>query len=263
MKNNNICKFVSSPLPTTLSTSCFVRETTQATMKIPFKLEKYRMILITQGQGTFIFDNQAVNFKSGNLIFGFSEELFYLSEGADVSYTYIDFSGVKASELLHRFDVNKHTRIFEGFDGLIPIWEESLFRATEQSIDLAAESILLYTFFHLYGNTTERNSTIAKIIELSEEYFSDADLSITEIAKSLGYNEKYLSHLFKEKMGVNYSEYLRSLRIRHAKSLFDHGLDSVKNVAILSGFHDPLYFSNVFKKVVGLSPREYINKNAN
>ena len=58
-------------------------------------------------------------------------------------------------------------------------------------------------------------------------------------------------------MGITYSEYLRNLRIRYAASLFDHGIDSVKNVAFLSGFTDPMYFSGVFKKVTGLSPKEY------
>jgi two-component system response regulator YesN len=50
------------------------------------------------------------------------------------------------------------------------------------------------------------------------------------------------------------------MRIKYAVSLFDHGLDSIKNVALLSGFFDPLYFSSVFKQVVGVSPTEYKNR---
>ena len=84
------------------------------------------------------------------------------------------------------------------------------------------------------------------------------------IADELSYNSKYISHIFKEKMGISYSEYLRSLRLKFAVSLFDRGLDSVKNVALLSGFSDPLYFSTVFKKGMGVSPKEYRElKNSN
>ena len=61
-------------------------------------------------------------------------------------------------------------------------------------------------------------------------------------------------------MSIGYSEYLRTLRIKYAVSLFDHGIDSVKNVALLSGFQDPLYFSSVFKNVIGISPTQYIGK---
>ena len=58
-------------------------------------------------------------------------------------------------------------------------------------------------------------------------------------------------------MGLGYSEHLRNMRIKYAVSLLEHGIDSVKNVALLSGFSDPLYFSSVFKKTVGVSPRDY------
>ena len=48
------------------------------------------------------------------------------------------------------------------------------------------------------------------------------------------------------------------LRIKYAVSLLEHGIGSVKNVAFLSGFSDPMYFSTVFKKVVGVSPKDYM-----
>jgi two-component system response regulator YesN len=62
-------------------------------------------------------------------------------------------------------------------------------------------------------------------------------------------------------MNVCYSEYLRNLRIKYAIALLDNGIDSIKNVAILSGFSDPLYFSSVFKKMVGVSPKDYKDTN--
>ena len=59
-------------------------------------------------------------------------------------------------------------------------------------------------------------------------------------------------------MNISYSEYLRSVRLKYAVTLFDHGIDSVKNVALLSGFSDPLYFSKVFKDTIGVSPTVYV-----
>ncbi|MBQ7090968.1 MAG: helix-turn-helix transcriptional regulator, partial [Clostridia bacterium] len=103
-------------------------------------------------------------------------------------------------------------------------------------------------------------AVINRVIAFSEKRFTDPALSLATLAEELGYNAKYLSHLFKERMGLGYAEYLRSLRVKFAVSLFDHGIDSVKNVAALSGFSDPLYFSTVFKKTVGVSPKEYKNK---
>ena len=61
-------------------------------------------------------------------------------------------------------------------------------------------------------------------------------------------------------MGIGYAQYLRNLRIKHAITLFENGIDSVKNVAFLSGFSDALYFSSVFKAELGMSPAEYKRK---
>ena len=111
-------------------------------------------------------------------------------------------------------------------------------------------------------NTTcnEQNTLVQQIIDITEENFSNPQLSISIIAKELAYNAKYISHLFKQKMGVGYTEYLRMHRINYAIMLLDHGIDSVKNIASLSGFSNPMYFSSVFKQTVGVSPSEYNSK---
>ena len=170
---------------------------------------------------------------------------------------YIDFGGARADTLFSRFCINRINRLFAGFEGLIPLWHDSLCRASDINLDLVSEGILLYTFSRMAVDNDEKNSIINRIVEITEENFTDPELSVTALAKELSYNAKYISHLFKEKTGISYSEHLRNLRIKYAVSLLEHGIDSVKNVALLSGFTDPLYFSTVFKKTVGVSPKDY------
>lgn len=254
----NLCKFPISYLQDSLSITNYVRETNIETMKEKNHLKLNRMLLIVQGEGIFEFDGDTVPFRSGNLIFGFINEAFYLVKGTDVEYMYMDFQGARADELFRRFSINKFNRSFSGFDGLIPLWDDSLSRASEKTLDLASESILLYTFSRMFADTSERSSIVREVVRLTEENFTDPTLSISSIADSLTYNSKYLSHIFKEQMHVPYSKYLQSIRLKYAIALLDRGLDSIKNVAFLSGFSDPLYFSNVFKKQIGVSPKEYI-----
>lgn len=130
----------------------------------------------------------------------------------------------------------------------------------QENIDIVAESVLLYVFSRLSANRSAQDAAIQKIIDMTEEHFRDPDLSLAQIATEIGYNPKYLSHYFKKKMNVTYSEYLRSFRFKYAISLFELGISSVKNVALLSGFSDPLYFSSTFKKAIGISPKEFILK---
>ena len=257
MKNRNICKFTAAPIASQLVVSCFVLETNANTMSKLSQISSNRVILVTQGEGSIFIDGAEIPYFSGELLFVFRGERFRIDPKTETSYMYIDFGGTRADELLRRFDIRTVNRRFDGFDGLIPLWSESLSRADEETIDLASESILLYSFSRLTVNSIKDNGLVSKILEITEEEFRNSDLSLSVIAEELSYNPKYLSGVFKRKMGVGYAEYLRTLRIKYAISLFDHGIDSIKNVSFLSGFSDPLYFSSVFKKDVGVSPSEY------
>lgn len=257
MKNRNICKFINDPTYDRLEVHRFIYESDPDVMKIEYRLEHHRAILVRHGKGTFKISNFPVSFDAGSLVFCFRGEVFTVENDGACEYMYIDFDGTRADALFRRFGISKADRSFAGFDGLIPLWHNSLSGASQMNIDLAAESVLIYTFSRLSGIPQEQSNIINKIVEISEVQFGNPDLSIAAISEELAYNPKYISHIFKEKMGVSYSEYLRTLRIKYAISLFDHGIDSVKNVAFLSGFTDPLYFSTVFKKTVGVSPKEY------
>ena len=258
MGPNNICKFPPSGITSELSVFCFVLETDPAIMKQKRTLKHNRMILVEQGEGSFLFNDTPHGFSTGTLIFGFDGEMFSLATGENVRFLYIDFDGTRASNLFHRFEIFPNTRKFEGFNGLIPFFKDCLLSTRTENIDIISESILLHVFSRLSAADAKQNATIQKIIEITEAKFQDPDLSLSVIAKKTGYNPKYLSHFFKQKMNISYVEYLRSYRFQYAISLFELGISSVKNVALLSGFSDPLYFSNAFKKAIGVSPKEFI-----
>ena len=257
MREKNICKFIPPLAVETLYVSCFVLETDPEIMKRQILLETHAVFLVCQGSGLFCLGDTAVSAGAGTLIFGFKGERFTVKNGEGCSYMYLRFEGSRSGELFRRFDLRKDRRSFENFSGMIPIWQESLSRAGKDSADLAAESMLLYTFSRLPENRARQEPLIAAILDLSEDRFRDPGLSLETIARELNYSTKYLSHYFKQKMEVGYSEYLRTMRVKYAVSLFEQGIVSVKNVALLSGFADPLYFSSVFKAALGVSPSEY------
>ena len=258
MKRNNICKFPSSTaLGGAISVSRFVKETDSEVMMSKNRLYSHRMLLVTEGNGQFLINGDLHSVEQGTLLFIFAGDDLCLFSGSLV-YIYIDYSGARADELHRRFEISPLTRAHNGFDGLIPLWQESLARASDKTIDLASESILLYSFSRLSDTVSDNTGIIGRISEITEQGFIDPDFSLSKIAEELCYHPKYLSHLFKEKMNISYSEYLRSVRLKYAVTLFDHGIDSVKNVALLSGFSDPLYFSKVFKDTIGVSPTVYV-----
>ncbi len=259
MENKNVCKFSLSNLSNELSVSCFVLETDQKVMQNTIRLSRDRVVLIERGEGSFLINGVPYSFEAGTLIFAFEGETFTLKSGNDIRYLYIDFTGTRGRTLLQRFGIYPVSRKIQKFNGLIPFCKECLFSSPAENTDIAAESVLLYLFSRLSLGKLKQNDTLQRIIDFTQENFNNSDLTITVVAEKIGYNAKYLSHFFKAKMNVNYSEYLRSIRLKYAISLFENGISSIKNVAFLSGFSDPLYFSNVFKKEIGYSPKEFIS----
>ena len=70
-------------------------------------------------------------------------------------------------------------------------------------------------------------------------------------------NKFQLSRMFKQEFGVNYQDYLIGARVKAAARLL-LGTDlKLYEIAERTGFGEPSYLSNVFKKYYGVSPREY------
>ncbi len=257
LNSQNICKFVIPNITSTLNISKFVLESDKNIMCVKTRLSAHHIILVTSGNAVCYLGKECIDAEAGNIIFGFKGEFFCCEPQEDFEYMYISFEGIRSGEIFDRFGIDSDNRYYKGFGALIPLWKESLSNASEVTIDLAAESILLYTFSKFVAQALRKESVVGKMIEITKERFSDPGLSISVLSEELSYNSKYLSHAFKEEMGQRYTEYLRDIRLKFAVSLFDNGIDSVKNVALLSGFSDPLYFSTIFKKMTGKTPKEY------
>lgn len=260
MKNTNICKFITTPPSDILVMKNFILETQKEDEPKERKLGTHVAYLVLCGSVKFVFATEEVVCASGALIFAFSGEGVKIDPDDGAEYMYISFDGGRASELFRRFGISGQNRVFPSSEGLIPIWRDSLFKASENALDIAAESSLLFAFSHLASENLIKDDVLRRALLIMEHEFSNPELDLSAVADAVGYNAKYFSHLFKKQMNVSFSEYLRNLRVKHAVFLFEHGIESVKNVAYLSGFKDPLYFSGVFKAVLGVTPKEYKNQ---
>jgi two-component system response regulator YesN len=83
------------------------------------------------------------------------------------------------------------------------------------------------------------------------------DISLEMIAEQVNLNPYYISKMFKDQMGVNYIDFLTDCRMEKAKSLMARPEISLKEIAYEVGYHDPNYFSRVFKKTTGVVPTDY------
>ena len=114
-------------------------------------------------------------------------------------------------------------------------------------------------FSHIVGSN--RRSGKDKLINTIQEYIDEnlnGKLQLNEVAEVFGLSPAYLSVLFKKSTDTGFSEYVYTKKIEKAKEMLLSGDMKIYEVADSLGFESAYYFSKVFKKVDGHSPREYI-----
>lgn len=89
------------------------------------------------------------------------------------------------------------------------------------------------------------------------EMHAENELSIEEIAKSIGYTKYYCSRRFKDEVGLSVTDYIKATRIERAKTLLNSTELSIQDISDRLHFCSRSYFSTVFLETVGCSPTQY------
>ena len=99
-----------------------------------------------------------------------------------------------------------------------------------------------------------------KVMEFMEEQMDNAELTIDEFAERLMLSRTIFYRKLKSIIGLTPVDFIREIRIKRAVQLIDSGEYNFSQVAYMTGFNDPKYFSKCFKKVIGITPSEYKEK---
>ena len=99
-----------------------------------------------------------------------------------------------------------------------------------------------------------------KIAEYLQEHRNE-DITSTELCRHFSCSRSFLSREFNRQFGKSIPQYRTELRINDAKILLKSSRLTVTEIAFSVGYGDSNYFSNLFKNQVGMTPKEYRNKN--
>lgn len=263
----NICRFIPSPSSNdSINIINFVLETKPQVYTGLKSLSAYRMHLVVQGKALLHTPSQTRPLQKGDLFFVMPAVPYAIESAEGFQYLYISYLGTRANAVMDMLKVNSRNYLFHGFEALLDMWQQGL--TVDPSVSgLRSESILLYTFSVLGGSllcvedkTGRSEETALQIKKYVDDNFSDPELSLEKISQELSYNPKYISTIFKSKFKMGFSEYLNTVRFQHAYVLIEQGFTSVKSIAALCGYKDPMYFSKVFRARIGRSPRSYISE---
>lgn len=164
------------------------------------------------------------------------------------------------------FPIREEARVLKlGPDPYLGRWYldlVNLFKNPEDAPSSTADSLMMSILSRIgsWENRHKRQAVlhpaVSQTLTLLESDYR-RDLSISELARAVGFSPSHLRSLFREQMGLSPNRYIQKLRLRAARQHLRSPYLSIKEVAYLSGFSDPNYFSRHFRKEEGVSPREW------
>lgn len=121
---------------------------------------------------------------------------------------------------------------------------------------LAKEVIYTYTEKVQEVKNERYSKTITSCQDFIYKHIYD-EISHDDLAKYIELSPKYLSVLFKKEVGISVTDYIQKMKIEEAKKLLAYSKISISEIYSLLNFNDQSYFTKVFKKIVGITPKLY------
>ena len=138
-------------------------------------------------------------------------------------------------------------------------------RLPPAEIDLSGEELQAYfrdvlvTAIRLRDEETQKQSgsLVSSALQYIDQHYTEESISLNTVAKAINVSTNYLSAIFSQTVGQSFVEYLTQKRMTRAKQFLRQSNRRAGEIAAEVGYKDPRYFSFVFKKTQGCTPREY------
>lgn len=234
----------------------------------PTGRQDYQLIYVAAGQGHFWVDGQYKQVPAGGMFLyrpgQFQQYVYYLEDSPEIYW--IHFTGSNADNLMTETGFTQDSILLPGVSSEFPelflriIRELQVTRPCfEDLMNLLFCQLLVLVRRRIEEGPRERRRAqkeIEQAVHYFHENFSHA-IEIEDYARSQHMSMCWFIRSFKQYMGVPPLKYLTSIRIARAKELLSGTDIPVSEIGELVGYDNPLYFSKIFKKNTGLSPREY------
>ncbi len=233
-------------------------------------LDEWSLHFVYSGKGYLEYNGKKVKVESGDLFLipPLIDAVYYPDAKEPFAYYWIKFRGWGVTNIIAQcgFDIDtlvlkikRNRSIEQNFVSLV----ESYFHDNDDYqcrklgyLYLIFAELIDYqkTFCEL--SLSEKQLYVKKAMFFIEYNYLHP-IKMKDIAANLGIHTNYLSNIFTEEMGISPKQYLLELRIEKAKRFLLESDVSIGRVAHRVGYDDPLYFSRLFYKSVGMSPTEF------
>lgn len=256
-----------------------------ATITVPHKHDFYLVVLFTHGYGRHEVDFVTYEIKPGSLfcmqpgqmhhwefssppegyIFFHSREFFEIPEPGIPLHDFPMYTFVQSPSLLmvdRKEDLQKITVffkwIYEEYRGALPYRRHRLRNLMEQ-IYIELARIVFKNYPEESTGHKQPLSRLQRLEKLIEEYHPQHKTA-SEYAEMLHVSAKHLNKLVQNGLGKTTTDLIHDRLLLEAKRLLVRKEIPVQEIALKLGFEDAAYFSRLFRKKTGLSPREFKDK---
>lgn len=234
---------------------------------------------VVSGEGTFYDHGKPRTVKQGDIhiVSRGDTHRILTNRGENLRFAYIGFNfiegktGQSVSDLVRYYSDPPRSIVNDSGEVRILIFMliNELYSKSKHSA-LMTESYLNQILVHIYRmshsvkmkmfipdiNKKLTGSTVYSIIRYIDKNIFGIK-SISSIAEALGYSNSYMSHVFKEKVGMTVQDYICHKKIESSLELLRYKKISITQIAETMNYETVQSFSKVFKRVMGCSPTEY------
>jgi AraC-like DNA-binding protein len=229
----------------------------------------YYLIMVLEGEGTFIQGGQTYTLRKNDLYCLFPQVTheYYTTENALLRKVFFAFDGKLALPLLERIGLGPYRPHLEGgvTDEVLAILESFFRLVTDKASshsDLSRLAIFLQLFDALSTNKITRGtlsqsvSWLQKAKDYLEIHYADG-ITIESVADYVGIDRTHFSKQFNKAFGLSPMKYVQKLRMNEAILLLKQTEYKLAEIAQSVGYPDLFSFSKAFKKHIGQSPAAY------
>ena len=227
------------------------------------------LILCLQGQGHVQYKNHQQKVSAGQALLlpkGLAHSyqadthdpwsLYWVHLDGHLAEQYINVLAPSQSGLV--FDISNKILVLTEFEQLLECRHSTYQFNNFILASNILRKLLGYLITHEQQNNWHDHSFInMQIIDGFLEKHLAQQVSLEEMAQASGLSKFHFAKKFQKQTGISPVRYFLELKIKHACELIDRTQLPIKQISSQLGYDDPYYFSRLFKKIMGLSPKQY------